>query len=80
MATYDRATQTWTTRIGTLDLTTLGKLQTLFDAARRFGTEIHIAPAPVPTGWAAFGSDAEVAALLTAKADKRRPLGQLPIT
>ena len=82
VAAYDRATQTWTTRIGALDLTTLGKLQILFDAARQFGTEIHIEPAPVPTGWASpsFGSDAEVAALLTAKADKHRPLGQLPIT
>ncbi|MFE7440919.1 hypothetical protein ACFU7X_10705 [Streptomyces chartreusis] len=82
VATYDRATQTWSTRIGALDARALGKLQALFDAARRFGTQIHIEAAPVPTGWAgpSFGSDGEVDALLTAKADKRRPLGQLPIT
>ncbi|MGI5414027.1 hypothetical protein ACQEV9_45470 [Streptomyces chartreusis] len=57
-------------------------LQTLFDAARTFGTEISIEPEPVPAGWPgpSFNSDAEMAALLTAKTDERRPLGQLHIS
>ncbi|RSN90112.1 hypothetical protein DMH26_28560 [Streptomyces sp. WAC 05379] len=82
VSTYEPGTQTWSTRIGVLDLTTLSTLQTLFDAARTFGTEIHIEPAPVPNGWPgpSFKSGGDVAALLIARADERRPLGQLPIT
>ncbi|MFH8701876.1 hypothetical protein [Streptomyces chartreusis] len=82
VSTYDPGTQTWSTRIGVLDLTTLSTLQTLFDVARTFGTEIHIEPVPVPNGWPgpSFPSGDDVAALLSTKADERRPLGQLPIT
>ncbi|WP_406257226.1 hypothetical protein [Streptomyces chartreusis] len=82
VSTYEPGTQTWSTWIGVLDLTTLGTLQTLFDAARTFGTEISIEPTPVPAGWPgpSFNSDAEVAALLIAKTDERRPLGQLHIS
>ncbi|MFF4121209.1 hypothetical protein [Streptomyces sp. NPDC001714] len=57
-------------------------LRTLFDAARTFGTEIHLAPAPVPDRWTgpAFTGDADIAALLAAKADEGRRLGELPLT
>ncbi|MER5387241.1 hypothetical protein ABT040_44680 [Streptomyces sp. NPDC002688] len=83
VSSYDSATQTWSTRIGVLDLPTVGKLQTLFEAAKMFGTDIRLEPAPVPTWWTgpSFTSDAQVAALLAlaAKADEGRPLGQLPI-
>ncbi|MGW2748358.1 hypothetical protein [Streptomyces sp. NPDC001450] len=78
---YNSATQTWCTRIGVLDLASAHKLQALFDAARTFGTAIHLEPVPVPVWWTGpfFTSDAEVAALLAAEADESRPLGQLPI-
>ncbi|MEV6119464.1 hypothetical protein AB0M23_02875 [Streptomyces sp. NPDC052077] len=81
VSSYDSVTQTWSTQIGALDLTTLAKLQTLLDAARTFGTDIRLEPAPVPTWWtgSSFTSDADVAALLATKADEGRPLGQLPM-
>ncbi|WP_158694519.1 hypothetical protein [Streptomyces canus] len=81
VSSYDSVTQTWSTRIGVLDLTTVAKLQTLFDAAQTFGSEIRLEPAPVPTGWTgpSFASDTAVADLLTAKADEGRPLGHLPV-
>ncbi|MET9817538.1 hypothetical protein [Streptomyces sp. NPDC006355] len=81
VASYDSRSQTWTIWIGELDLTTVNKLQTLFDAARTFGTEIHIEPVPVPTGWTgpAFTGNTDVAAVLTAKGNEGRPLGELPL-
>ncbi|MCX4581134.1 hypothetical protein OHB41_50180, partial [Streptomyces sp. NBC_01571] len=59
----------------------LGVLQTLFDAARTYGTEVRLAPVPVPEWWrgSVFTSDSEIAALLRAQADAGRPLGHLPL-
>ncbi|MFD8724834.1 hypothetical protein ACFV2H_44545 [Streptomyces sp. NPDC059629] len=56
-------------------------LQTLFDVARIFGTEIHLAPVPVPDWWTgpAFAGDAEIAAFLAAKADDGQQLGELSL-
>ncbi|MFF8946732.1 hypothetical protein ACF1A5_31640 [Streptomyces sp. NPDC014864] len=81
VSAYDPATQTWSTFIGALDLASVHTLQTLFDAARSFGTGIQLEPAPVPATWPgpSFASDTAVAAVLTARAHKGRPLGQLPI-
>lgn len=81
VSSYDSATQTWSTRIGILDLTTVAKLQTLFDAAKTFGTDIRLEPTLVPTGWTgpSFASDTAVAGLFTAQTDEGRPLGQLPV-
>ncbi|WP_393071663.1 hypothetical protein [Streptomyces sp. LN704] len=44
VSSYDSVTQTWSTSIGVLDLTTVDKLQTLFEAARTFGTDIRLEP------------------------------------
>ncbi|WP_393101049.1 hypothetical protein [Streptomyces sp. LN325] len=81
IAGYDEATQTWSAHIGALDLAGLGVLQTLFDTARTYGTEVRLAPVPVPEWWrgSVFTSDSEIAALLRAQADEGRPLGHLPL-
>ncbi|MGW7426977.1 hypothetical protein ACWGJB_44540 [Streptomyces sp. NPDC054813] len=80
MASYDSGTQTWSYWIGALGLATVETLQTLFDAARTFGTEIHLAPAPVPDWWTgpAFTGDPDIAALLAAKADDGGSLANCP--
>ncbi|WP_329528500.1 hypothetical protein [Streptomyces sp. NBC_01462] len=81
IAGYDEATQTWSAHIGALDLAGLGTLQALFDTARTYGTEVRLAPVPVPKSWrgTVFTSDSEIAALLRAQADESRPLGHLPL-
>ncbi|MGW9024509.1 hypothetical protein ACWGQ5_09790 [Streptomyces sp. NPDC055722] len=81
VSSYDPTPQTWSTCIGALDLASAYTLQTLFDAARSFGTEIHLEPTQVPATWRgpSFTSDTEIAAFLTAQADNGRPLGQLPV-
>ncbi|MFG2425219.1 hypothetical protein ACGFWD_40205 [Streptomyces sp. NPDC048448] len=81
IAGYIEATQTWSAHIGTLNLAGLSTLQTLFDTARTYGTEVRLAPVPVPKSWRGpvFTSDSEIAALLRAEADEGRPLGHLPL-
>ncbi|MYS92292.1 MULTISPECIES: hypothetical protein [Streptomyces] len=81
VATYDRETQTWHARLGALDLAGMRVLQTLFDAAHIHGTEVRLAPVPVPAYWngPTFTKDPEVASLVEAQADPGRPLGQLPL-
>ncbi|MGV9350195.1 hypothetical protein ACWDSD_36595 [Streptomyces spiralis] len=80
VSAYDSATQTRSIFVGSFDVASVQTLQTLCDAARSFGTDIQLQPAPVPAVWSgpSFAGDAEVAALLTADVDKGRPLGQLP--
>ncbi|MGW3850289.1 hypothetical protein [Streptomyces fagopyri] len=81
IAGYDESTQTWSAHVGALNLAGLGVLQTLFDAARAYGTEVRLAPVPVPKSWRGpvFTSDSEIAALLRAQADAGRPLGHLAL-
>ncbi|MFJ4931581.1 hypothetical protein [Streptomyces sp. NPDC088736] len=83
IAGYDKSTQTWTAHIGALDLAGLSVLQTLFDTARTYGTEVRLAPVPVPRSWKGpvFTSDPETGAgaLLRAQGDEGRPLGHLPL-
>ncbi|MET8411158.1 hypothetical protein ABZV34_24155 [Streptomyces sp. NPDC005195] len=81
IAQYNEATQTWSAHIGALNLAGLSTLQTLFDIARTYGTEVCLAPVPVPPPWKGpvFTSDSEIAAHLRAQADAGRPLGQLPL-
>ncbi|MEU6775937.1 hypothetical protein [Streptomyces sp. NPDC046759] len=45
---YDPAIQTWNTFIGAFDVASIHTLQTLFDAARTFGSDVQLEPAPVP--------------------------------
>ncbi|MGY5060691.1 hypothetical protein ACWDFR_42625 [Streptomyces sp. 900105755] len=81
VASYDGDTQIWTTWIGALDLPSVAKLQTLFEAARRYGTDVRLEHAPAPAWWTApvFTADAEVTALLATQADEGRRLGELPV-
>ncbi|MDQ1031532.1 hypothetical protein QF035_009114 [Streptomyces umbrinus] len=81
IATYAPETRTWHARIGTLDLASVHLLQTLFDAARVYGTEVHLAAGAVPAYWngPVFTRSPDVAALLEAQTDRGRPLGQLPL-
>ncbi|MFE5038660.1 hypothetical protein [Streptomyces sp. NPDC056683] len=46
VASYDGDTQIWTTWIGALNPPSVAKLQTLFDAARRYGTDVRLEHAP----------------------------------
>ncbi|MFD4605682.1 hypothetical protein ACFWPQ_47690 [Streptomyces sp. NPDC058464] len=80
-ASYDGGTRTWTTWSGALDLPNVARLQTLFDAACTYGTDVRLEHAPVPAGWTGPVStaDPEMASLLTAKADGGRRLGELPV-
>ncbi|MFJ2397299.1 hypothetical protein ACIOTI_31660 [Streptomyces sp. NPDC087843] len=81
IAGYDEATQTWSAHVGALNLAGLGTLQTLFDTARAYGTEVRLAPVPVPKSWRGpvFTGDSEIAALIRTQADAGRPLGHLPL-
>lgn len=79
IATYKPETQTWHARLGALDLAGMQILQSLFDAARSHGTEVHLAPVAVPPQWngPVFTTDSELAALLEDLADQGRALGQV---
>ncbi|MFE0513183.1 hypothetical protein [Streptomyces sp. NPDC058964] len=48
---FNPDTQTWSTFVGALHLASVHKLQTLFDAARTFGTEIRLDPVPMSADW-----------------------------
>lgn len=84
IATYNPDTQMWRALIGALDREGLGVLQTLFDAAHTYGTEVRLSPVAVPSFWRGpvFTSDPDLASSLEAQAgaaDTGRPLGQLPL-
>ncbi|MFF2385660.1 hypothetical protein [Streptomyces sp. NPDC058108] len=81
IAQYDEGTQTWSAHVSALNLAGLSTLQTLFDTARAYGTEVCLAPVPVLASWKGpvFTSDSEIAAHLRSQADAGRPLGQLPL-
>lgn len=80
VAGFDPATCVWTTFIGQLDARALQILQILYDASSRFGTEVRLEPIDAPPTWQGptFADDNDVAALITARSDQNRALGQLP--
>ncbi|MGW6733612.1 hypothetical protein [Streptomyces sp. NPDC055013] len=80
VAFFDTAREVWVVRIGALDVHALGALQTLYEAARRFGTHVQVAAAVAPDNWQgpAFDDDSELARLASARTDQGRRLGQLP--
>ncbi|WP_331732156.1 hypothetical protein [Streptomyces sp. NBC_00989] len=81
IASYDPETQTWRTRLGALDLAGVQTLQTLFDMASAHGTEVFLAPAAVPEHWEGptFTEYPDAAAVVRARTEGGRPLGQLPL-
>ncbi|MET9393683.1 hypothetical protein ABZY20_25285 [Streptomyces sp. NPDC006624] len=80
VAGFDPATALWTAFIGQLDARALQILQSLYDASNRFGTEVRLEPIDAPPAWQGptFADDSDVAAIITARSDQDRPLGQLP--
>jgi len=81
VAQFDPGSKTWWTRIGVLDVRALHVLQCLYEAARRFGTEVCVQVIAAPDAWAGpcFTDAGELADLAAARADRGRPLGQLPV-
>ncbi|WP_139063490.1 hypothetical protein [Streptomyces zinciresistens] len=79
VAAFDPATALWTAFIGQLDARALQILQSLYDASNRFGTEVRLEPIDAPPAWQGptFADDSDVAAIITARSDQDRPLGQL---
>ncbi|MCI3276991.1 hypothetical protein [Streptomyces cylindrosporus] len=82
VAQFDRASRTWWRCLGTLDARALEVLQCLYEAARRFGTEVGIRAVAAPAGWSGdcFCDAGELAAFALAQADAGRPLGQLHLS
>ncbi|MFC7991952.1 hypothetical protein ACFUV2_21840 [Streptomyces pilosus] len=81
VAGFDPATTLWTAFIGQLDARALQILQSLYDASNRFGTEVRLEPIDAPPTWQGptFADDSDVAAIITARSDQNRQLGQLPL-
>jgi sirohydrochlorin ferrochelatase len=79
---FDQPSRTWWAYIGTLDVRALRILERLFEAARRFGTEVRVRAIAAPDGWAgpSFSDASELADLVAAQADRIRPLGQLHLS
>ncbi|MEU6381674.1 hypothetical protein [Streptomyces sp. NPDC046909] len=82
VAQFDPASRTWWTLIGVLDVRALRILERLFEAARRFGTEVRVEAIAAPVAWKGphFSDAGELAALVSARADRGRPLGQLHVS
>lgn len=82
VAQFDRTSQTWWARIGTLDVRALEVLQRLYEAAERFGTAVRVDAIAAPEAWSGpcFTDVGELASVVTAQADQGRLLGQLPYT
>ena len=82
VAQFDPASRTWRARIGVLDVRALEILQRLYEAARRFGTEIRVEAIAAPDGWPGpcFTDASELAGLVAAEADRGRSLGRLPVS
>ena len=81
-AQYDQVSRTWWAYLGVLDVRALDVLQRLYEAARRFGTEVTVRAIVAPDAWKGpcFTVAGELAALASAQADRGRSLGQLPIS
>ncbi|MFJ9251046.1 hypothetical protein [Streptomyces sp. NPDC101776] len=56
-------------------------LQCLYEAARRFGTEVRVQAVAAPEAWRGpcFTDVGELAVLAAAQADRGRRLGELPV-
>ncbi|WP_405512069.1 hypothetical protein [Streptomyces canus] len=82
VAQFDAPSRTWWAYIGALDVRALRILERLFEAARRFGTEVRVQAIAAPDGWTgpSFSDAGELADLVTARADRGRPLGQLHLS
>lgn len=80
VAEFNRGPRTWRTYIGALDTRALDVLQCFFDAAGRFGTTVRLDVVAAPASWSglSFSEAGELAALVSARADRGRTLGQLP--
>ncbi|QUC59158.1 hypothetical protein IOD14_21595 [Streptomyces sp. A2-16] len=82
VAQFDQPSRTWWAYIGALDVRALRILECLFEAARRFGTEVRAQAIAAPDGWAGpcFSDAGQLADLVAARADRGRLLGQLHLS
>ncbi|WP_369244410.1 hypothetical protein [Streptomyces sp. R41] len=82
VAAFHRASRTWCTYIGALDVRALKVLQRLYEAAQRFGTAVRVQVIAAPDTWngPCFTEAGELADLAAAEADRGRQLGQLPVS
>jgi hypothetical protein len=80
VAEFNPGPRTWRTHIGALDTRAVDVLQRLYDVAGRFGTTIRVDVVAAPESWSgpSFSEAGELAALVAARADRGRMLGQLP--
>ncbi|MGW1496395.1 hypothetical protein [Streptomyces sp. NPDC002402] len=81
VAGFNPATRIWTAFIGQLDVRALEVLQQLYESSSRFGTQVHLEAVAAPPSWQGplFHDENDLAALVVARADQGRPLGQLHI-
>lgn len=81
VAGFDPVTRLWTAFIGEVNVRALEVLQQLYDSAGRFGTEVRLEAVAAPPSWQGpvFHDENDLAALVVARADQGRPLGQLHI-
>ncbi|MFC7266748.1 hypothetical protein [Streptomyces lutosisoli] len=82
VAAFDPASRTWCTYIGALNVRALEVLQRLYEAAKRFGTEVRVQAIAAPDTWRGpcFADAGELANVALAEADRGRLLGQLPVS
>ncbi|MFF4846200.1 hypothetical protein [Streptomyces collinus] len=82
VAQFNPAQRTWRTHIGALDIRALDVLQRFYEAAGRFGTTVRLEAVAAPDSWSGpcFDEAGELAALVSARADHGRRLGQLPLS
>ena len=74
VAQFDQPSRTWWARIGVLDVRALEILQRLYEATRRFGTEIRVEAIAAPDAWQGpcFTDTGELASRVAAEADRGR--------
>ncbi|WP_326708046.1 hypothetical protein OG758_00395 [Streptomyces sp. NBC_01474] len=76
---FDPSRDVWVVRIGALNAGALTALNTLYEAASRYRTQISLAPVAARSGWQGpTFEDGELAQFAAAATDQGRRLGQLP--
>ncbi|MFH8736776.1 hypothetical protein [Streptomyces sp. NPDC017964] len=76
---FDPSRDVWVVRIGALNTGALTALNTLYEAASRYCTQISFTPVAAPPGWQGPTFEGgELTQLVAAAADQGRRLGQLP--
>lgn len=82
IAQFDSVSRMWWAYIGALDVRALHVLQRMYEAARRFGTEVRVEVIAAPDAWKGpcFSDAGELADLAMARTDHGRLLGHFPLS